>query len=259
MMKIMIFQNTNFNWTKLIFFLVSFTIISFFMKYLSEWTHEYLGHCIIGSLVGGIVNSYYVSWIWPLEFGYAFVSFFGSIEPLPRIFMYSGGIITCSTAAFLSQGIIALVGRKNKFKLNWYLIPFNLLFWYGFWAFMNSVGYLLVGGLINFGDIYYISAISGISHLIFLIPGFLAFIVLFYLISKNFYKLFKDFMKIDGRWILTLFWLIIPIVYLFFIINPAITMTIALIIISFPLMFIPSISSIFLAKYMIKNKGGNDL
>jgi len=228
------------------------------MKFFSEWTHEYLGHCCIGFLVGGNVNSYYISWIWPLEFGYAFVSFFGSVEPLPRILMYSGGIITCLTAAFLSQGIIALIGRKRVIKLNWQLIPLNLLFWYGFWAFMNSVGYLLVGGLINFGDIYYISAISGIPHIVFLIPGFLAFFVLFYLISNNFYKLFRNFMKIDGRWMLTFFWLIIPIVYLFFIINPAINMTNILMATSFPLMFIPSIISLLLSKYIIKKKRGTE-
>ena len=128
------FPLNNKIWFKQILFLSSFTIISFLMKFLSEWTHEYLGHCCIGSLMGGFVNSYFVSWIWPLEFGYAFVSFFGSVEPLPRILMYSGGIITCLTAAFMSQGIIAILGRKGKIGLNWLLIPLNFLFWYGFSA-----------------------------------------------------------------------------------------------------------------------------
>ena len=223
------------------------------MKFLSEWTHEYLGHCCIGSLVGGVVNSYYVSWIWPLEFGYAFVSFFGSVEPFPRILMYSGGIIACLTAAFISQGIIAIFRRRNKIRLNWLLIPLNFLFWYGFWAFMNSVGYLLVGGLINFGDIYYISTISGIPNILFLIPGFIAFFLLYYLISNNFYQMFKDLTKIDAKWMLAFFWLLIPITFIFFTINPAITMNSVLIIIAFPLMFIPSIISIILSKYVIKD------
>ncbi len=236
------------------FFLISFTVISFLMKFLSEFTHEYLGHCCIGALVGGIVHGYYVSWIWPLEFGYAYVSFFGSVEPLPRILMYSGGIITCLTAAFLSQGIIMLIGSKKKRNSYALLIPFNLLFWYGFWAFMNSVGYLLVGGLINFGDIHQISNFSGIPNTMFLIPGFISFFLLYYLISNNFNYLFRGFIKIDTKWMLALFWLIIPIVYIFFIINPAISMNIVFIAISFPLMFIPSIISIFLSRYFIKSK-----
>jgi hypothetical protein len=224
------------------------------MKFLSEFTHEYLGHCCIGALVGGNVHSYYVSWIWPLEFGYAYVSFFGSVEPLSRILMYSGGIITCLIAAFLSQGIIMLIGSKKKINSYALLIPFNFLFWYGFWAFMNSVGYLLVGGLINFGDIYHISNISGISNFIFLIPGFIAFFLLYYLISNNFYHLFRGFTKMEPKWMLALFWLIIPIVYFFFMINPAISINIVFIAISFPLMFIPSIISIFLSRYFIKTK-----
>lgn len=248
------FKISKINWFKLVFCLFSFTAISFLMKFLSEFTHEYLGHCCIGALVGGIVQGYYVSWIWPLEFGYAYVSFFGSVEPLPRILMYSGGIITCLTAAFLSQGIIFLIGSKKKKNSYALLIPFNLLFWYGFWAFMNSVGYLLVGGLINFGDIHQISNISGIPNTIFLIPGFIAFFLLYYLISNNFNHLFRGFIKIDTKWMLALFWLIIPIVYIFFIINPSISINIVFIAISFPLMFIPSIISIFLSRYFIKSK-----
>ena len=248
------FQLNNISWVKLILFLSSFTIISFLMKFVSEWTHEYLGHCCIGSLVGGIINSYYVSWIWPLEFGYASVSFFGSVEPLPRILMYSGGIVTCLTAAFISQGIIAIIGRKYKTSLNLVIIPIHFLFWYGYWAFMNSVGYLLVGGLINFGDIYYISAISGIPNIFFLIPGFIAFFLLFYLISNNFYKMFKDLIKLDAKWMLVLFWLLIPIVFVFFTLNPDISMNNSLMIISFPLMFIPSIISLLLSKYIVRDE-----
>ena len=247
------FPLNNKIWFKQILFLSSFTIISFLMKFLSEWTHEYLGHCCIGSLAGGFVNSYFVSWIWPLEFGYAFVSFFGSVEPLPRILMYSGGIITCLTAAFMSQGIIAILGRKGKIGLNWLLIPLNFLFWYGFWAFMNSVGYLLIGGLINFGDIYYISSISGISHILFLIPGFITFFLLYYLISKNFFNMFKDLTNINAKWMLFLFWLLIPTVFIFFMLNPAIAMNNVLIIIAFPLMLIPSTLSFFFSKYLIKD------
>jgi len=242
------------NWFNVLFFLISFTIISFLMKFVSEWTHEYLGHCCLGALVGGNVVGYYVSWIWPLEFGYALVTFFGSVEVLPRIIMYSGGIITCLSAAFLSQLIIFLIFRKKNIRKNYLLITLNFLFWYGFWAFMNSVGYLLIGALINFGDIQFISNLSGIPNTFFLIPGFIAFFILFYLISNNFYKLFKGVVKIEPKWMVALFWLLIPVVYVFFITNPDINMNIFVIIISFPIMLIPSIISVLLSKYIIKNK-----
>jgi hypothetical protein len=223
------------------------------MKFVSEWTHEYLGHCCLGALVGGNVVDYYVSWIWPLEFGHALVRFFGSVDVLPRIIMYSGGIITCLSAAFLSQLIVFLSVRKKSIKNNFILITLNFLFWYGFWAFMNSVGYLLIGALINFGDIQFISNLSGIPNQFFLIPGFIAFFILFYLISNNFYKLFKNIVKLAPKWMVALFWVIIPIVYIFFISNPDINMNFIFIISAFPLMFIPSIISILLSKYMIKN------
>jgi hypothetical protein len=217
------------------------------MKFVSEWTHEFLGHCGIGFLVGGQPTSYYVSWIWPLEFGYAFVSFPIGASDLSRALMAGGGIIACLIAGISCHITIYYIGRKRVIKSNIVFMILHILFWYGFWAFMNSTGYLLVGSLLNFGDIRLITIYMNISNLVFLIPGFLALVVFYYLISSNFNFLFKPFSSLKPKWKLFIFWLLLPFIFILFSLNPSITISLNLFFIVFPLMFIPSIISLLVS------------
>ncbi|MFX1302574.1 MAG: hypothetical protein ACFFBV_13585 [Promethearchaeota archaeon] len=240
-------KSNNSKLKKILILILSLGPISFLMKYVSEWTHEFLGHCGIGFLVGGEPISYYVSWIWPLEFGYALVSFPIGTSNISKALTASGGIITCLIAAISCNITIYFVLRKKKFKSNILYIMFHIVFWYGFWAFMNSTGYLLIGSLLNFGDIQNIANYAQISHWIFLIPGFLALILIYYLISINVGLVFKPILKLKGRWILFIFWLLIPLIFVLFSLNPSIAISLNLFFIIFPLMFIPSIISLFIS------------
>ena len=138
---------------KILFLIISVLPISFLMKFVSEWTHEFLGHCGIGFLVGGQPINYYVSWFWPLEFGYAIVVFPIGASNISRALMAGGGILTCLIAAISSNIAIYYILKKRAIKSSMVFITLHALFWYGFWAFMNSTGYLLIGSFLNFGDI----------------------------------------------------------------------------------------------------------
>jgi len=218
------------------------------MKFVSEWTHEFLGHLGIGFLVGGQPISYYVSWIWPLEFGYAVVSFPIGTSNIARALMAGGGILTCLIAAISCHIAIYYIGRKRAIKSGKVFILLHVLFWYGFWAFMNSTGYLLIGSFLNFGDIRLINIYTGISNWVFLIPGFIALIVCYFLISFNFNFLFKPIIRLKPKWTLFIFWLFLPLIFITFTLNPDIIISFNLFIIIFPLMFIPSIISLMISK-----------
>ncbi|MFX1434172.1 MAG: hypothetical protein ACFFB1_10385, partial [Promethearchaeota archaeon] len=140
--------------------------------------------------------------------------------------------------------IIYYVVRKRAMKSNIVFIILHILFWYGFWAFMNSIGYLLVGSLLNFGDIRLITMYTDISNWVFLIPGFLALIFFYYLISKNFNLLFKPFSSLKAKWKLFIFWLLLPVIFILVSLNPSIAISLNLFFIVFPLMLIPSIISL---------------
>lgn len=242
------FNSGNSKWRTLLFLIISVFPISFLMKFVSEWTHEFLGHCGIGFLAGGQPISYYVSWIWPLEFGFAQVSFPIGASNISKALMAGGGIIACLIAAISCHIVIYYVVRKKAIKLNIVFIILHILFWYGFWAFMNSIGYLLVGSLLNFGDIRLITIYTNISNWVFLIPGFLALLIFYYLISKNFNLLFKPFSSLKTKWKLFIFWLFLPLIFILFSLNPSIAISLNLFFIIFPLMFIPSIISLVISK-----------
>lgn len=233
---------------KLIFCFISAVLISFLMKFISEWTHEFLGHLGIGFLVGGQPISYYVSWIWPLEFGYAIVSFPIGASNIARALMAGGGILTCLIAAVSCHIAIYYIVRKRAIKSSIMFVLLHVLFWYGFWAFMNSTGYLLIGSFLNFGDIRLITIYTGISNWVFLIPGFIALVVCYFLISFNFNSLFKPIIRLKPKWRLFIFWLFLPLIFIIFTLNPDIAISLNLFVIILPLMFIPSIISLLISK-----------
>ncbi|MFX1379421.1 MAG: hypothetical protein ACFFA4_10045 [Promethearchaeota archaeon] len=252
-LEISFLKSRNSKFRKILFLILSVTPVSFLMKYVSEWTHEFLGHCGIGFLVGGNPTSYYVSWIWPLEFGYASVSFPIGASNISRALTASGGIITCLVAAISSNILIYYLLRKKEIRSNIIFIALHIAFWYGFWAFMNSTGYLLIGSLLNFGDIRNIANYAQISHFIFLIPGFLALIFFYYIISINFSLLFKPLSNLRIKWILVIFWLLIPFISIFFSLNASINIPKNLVILLFAIMFIPSIVSLIITKRIISD------
>ena len=218
------------------------------MKYISEWTHEFLGHIGIGVLVGGQPNSYYVSWIWPLEFGNASVFFPIGTNNIAKALVASGGIIACLTVAIVCNLIIYFLLKKKDIRSIIIFVIYHFIFWYGFWAFMNSTGYLLIGSLLNFGDIQNIIYYTQIPHLFFLVVGIFALVFLYYLISINTKAIFKPLLNVKGKWILFIFWLLIPFIFTLLSLNPSINMSLNLFILILVVMFIPSLISLFISK-----------
>jgi hypothetical protein len=224
------------------FAFISFFFISFLAKYLSEFSHEYLGHCLFSILTGGGYTAYYVSWIWPYEFGWAntFSSSFTS-----EILIISGGIIVCLLISLLINTLFYFIIKQESLKKIIIAIPVHFLFWVSFWAFVNSIGYLLIGGLINFGDIRILSTITGIKNWIFIFPGIIFFLILFYLISNNFYTIFKPLLSIKAENLVSLFWLLIPVIYVLFYLNPQINLDLLFLFTGLVIMFLPSIFTYF--------------
>ncbi|HUX99879.1 MAG TPA: hypothetical protein VMV49_10015 [Candidatus Deferrimicrobium sp.] len=213
---------------RILILILSFIVISFLMKYISEWTHEFLGHCGFGALVGGGIEGWYVSWFWPAEFGYAIVNFPISLGNFPRAVMMIGGITACFIAALVSHSLILIISKKKilpkKSITTSTIIIFHVLFWYGFWAFVNSVGYLILGGLVNFGDIRQFSLLTGTPLWVFIIIGFLALVLFLYLVSFNSSIIFHPLLpNVRTRLLLSVFWLILPLTFLIMLLNPAIT------------------------------------
>ncbi|MFX0075859.1 MAG: hypothetical protein ACFE96_10485 [Candidatus Hermodarchaeota archaeon] len=239
---------------RLVFLISSLLLISFLMKYLSEWTHEFLGHGVFGVLLGGELVDYYVSWIWPLDFGYAQV-----ILPLgsgygARAIVASGGIIACGSAALLTQIFMFFVFRKRGIEQAWLTIGFHFVFWYGFWAFMNSIGYLLVGGLLNFGDIGQIVYLTGLPNTLFITIGFILLIILYFFVSANSYYLFGPLTNLSKKWITFSIWIFVPVIYILFSLNPDINLPQNLFLLLLPIMFIPSILSLIISTFSKKSK-----
>jgi hypothetical protein len=235
--------------SRLVLFFLSITIIAFLAKYASEWTHEFLGHCGFGLLVGGVPIDFYVSFFWPIEFGYARVSVNGDIS---RVVMLIGGITSCFIAATLSNLYLYFWTKKRYSKEKSLsigkLLVFHVIFWYGFWAFVNAVGYLIIGGISNFGDVGQISNITDIPGWIFSLIGAIAFFGFYYLISNNVYLIFQQiFPNRSIKTILSIFWLILPLLLIFLMLNPDIRNFISwwMIIVTVGLMFIPSLIMYF--------------
>ncbi|MHA1129694.1 MAG: hypothetical protein ACTSQI_14430 [Candidatus Helarchaeota archaeon] len=248
---------------RLIFLIFSITIISFLLKYASEWTHEFLGHCGFGWLAGGTPQSWYVSWIWPLEFGYASVTFPIGTGSIPKAIMIIGGISACLIAAFTSHLLLFRIGRKKVLPkeeiTTTQLLIFHGLYWYGFWAFINSIGYLILGGLTDFGDIHLFKIYTGIPSWIIITIGFLAFFILYYLISFNCAVLFRPLLPhTSTKRILIVFWLSIPLIFVLIFLNPDLTVSAWMVPVGMGFATTPSILMLFLGKRFPENINWRD-
>lgn len=243
------------------FLFLSLIVISFFLKFASEFTHEVLGHCGFGMLMGGTVNGWYVSWIWPLEFGYASVSFGAGIpgsSTFARAVMMIGGIAACLIAASVSHSLIYVTSKKrilpkgsiSKSKL----LILHVAFWYGFWAFANSVGYLILGGVTNFGDIGMFVGLTGTPNWLIITLGFIAFFILLYLISFNSSIIFRPLLpKTSPKMITSIFWLILPLIFFLILLNPDMPVPIWMIPVGFAAMLIPTVLMLFIGNRFPNN------
>jgi hypothetical protein len=190
------------------FFLIYILVLAFIMKIASEFIHEALGHGLFAILFGGRITSLNISILWPYRLSGIGIS--GNFEAWQLPWIDVGGILVCLIVSFIMQGF--LFWKVKNWRLS---VP---LFWLAFWTFLNPVGYLIIGGIKPFGDIYQLIAHGVLSQSSSLIIGLISFAFTFFSLSRIFQNIMRDvgFVKNKNplRIALSLLWLIIPLVTL---------------------------------------------
>lgn len=182
-------------------FILSFLIVGLLMKVVGEVVHELLGHGSFVLLFGGRVTYFYISLLWPYEFSYVGWSI-PSAASDQIIWIISGGILVCAIFSYLIQ--ILLLRKQIPWQLS---VP---LFWLSFWCYINSTGYLILGGVSPFGDVKELIRLGVLTSSFALLIGTALFLVGFFLLSEILRRTLTAFAGEKTRWLIVVFWLIIP-------------------------------------------------
>ncbi len=189
-------------------FLMVFLSLGFITKILGEVIHELMGHGLFLLAFGGRITSIKISLLWPYTMSYIrFAKPPAGFLPWQEILFDGGGILVCLIVSFVLQVILLLNLSK---RANW--VVSSMLFWLAFWTFVNSGGYLVVGGIEPFGDVARLISEGAMAKEIAFILGFLIFLVSIFSLSiilRNVLR--KAGIKKEPRWSIVLFWLIIPL------------------------------------------------
>jgi hypothetical protein len=214
-------------------FLGVFIVAGFAMKIIAEFAHEVLGHGLFVLLFGGEITGLYVSVLWPYDFSYINWSLPADVTSGQLAWIYAGGILACLSACFLAQVFLhAWRGIKWYYAL--------IFFWFAFWTFVNSAGYLIIGGLTPFGDIYELIRLGVLTSIVALAAGLLVFLLGFLSLSQVLRKLLTGLVTLRNASLgVTVFWFIIPALVMVMLANPerGVQMT------YIPLAFIPVVLS----------------
>lgn len=187
-----------------------FLIVGFITKFLAEAVHELLGHGMFVLLFGGQIKSFYISPFWPYELSYINWSLPTSNQNI-LIWVLSGGILVTSIVAFLIQ--LILLYKKLNLAIS------LTLFWLSFWCFINAIGYLIIGGIFQFGDVGKLISMEFIAPAISLVLGIGIFIAGFFLISNAMRGILIRLSIKSIKAGLAIFWLIVPILFALFVIG----------------------------------------
>ena len=225
-------------------FLALFIILGFVMKIVSEFVHEVCGHGFFVLLFGGEIISVYISFFWPYELSYINWSPLNTFTSTQRALIYGGGILACLCVSFLAQALLLV-----KKKISWYFtITF---FWLAFWTFINSTGYLIIGGLTPFGDIKRLIGLGVLTSPISLVIGFIIFVTGFVGLSWILRGIFvEEFSPKKASLGVPFFWLIIPVLDALMLASSKRSLQMAYL----PLMFIPSLLSFIIERFWILSK-----
>ena len=225
-------------------FLALFIILGFVTKIVSEFVHEVCGHGFFVLLFGGEIISVYISFFWPYELSYINWSPLNTFTSTQRALIYGGGILACLCVSFLAQALLLV-----KKKISWYFVL--TLFWLAFWTFINSTGYLIIGGLTPFGDIKRLIGLGVLTSPISLVIGFIIFVTGFVGLSWILRGIFvEEFSPKKASLGVPFFWLIIPILGVVMLASPERSFQAAYL----PLMFIPSLLSFIIERFWILSK-----
>jgi hypothetical protein len=192
-------------------FLTVFLSLGFITKILGEVIHELMGHGLFLLAFGGRITNISISLLWPYEMSYIrFAPPSSGFQPWQEVLFYGSGILVCLIVSFTLQ-LILLLGFSKR--ANW--VVSSMLFWLAFWTFVNSGGYLVVGGIQPFGDVTSLISDGAMTKEIAFILGLLIFLLSFFSLSiilRNVLR--KAGVKEDARWSIVLFWLMVPLLTL---------------------------------------------
>lgn len=122
------------------------------------------------------------------------------------------------------------------------------LFWLAFWTFVNSTGYLIIGGLTPFGDVHELIMLGVLTSLFSLVIGIIIFVIGFVTLSWSLRKiLIKMFSPRRASLGVVLFWFIIPMLVMVMLANPERGLQLAYL----PLAFIPTFISFVIEYFLI--------
>ncbi len=225
-------------------FLVSFLILGFVMKIVSEFLHEVGGHGLFVLLFGGKIKNVYISVLWPYTLSHINWSLPSGLTSLQMAWIYGGGILVCLCASFLIQAsLLVKKGIPSHFALT--------LFWLAFWTSINSAGYLVIGGLTTFGDIHELIRLEVFTNTLSLMIGFIIFIVGFAALSWILREILTEIFPLKKASLgVVLFWLIIPALVLVMLVSPERGLQVAY----FPLAFIPVLLSFVTEYFLVLSK-----
>lgn len=226
-------------------FFAWFVVIGFLMKIAAEFIHEILGHGLFVLLFGGNIEAVHISILWPYELSYINWSFLISgITSEQLAWVYAGGILVCACISFLSQALLLM-----KRRISWY---FSLaLFWLAFWTLTNAAGYLIIGGLRPFGDVYDLIRLGVLTSSSSLAIGLVAFVLGFIALSWILRKVLIEFFTAKKASLgVILFWLIIPALVIVMWASPERNLQEAYV----PLAFIPALLSFVIEHFLVLPK-----
>jgi len=183
-------------------FIIVFFVSGFLTKLLSEFLHE-IGHGIFVIIFGGRILEIYVSPFWPFQPSWIRWSLPANVGDFELSVIYAGGIVLCLIVSFSLQ--FFLVFRKYSW------VKSLSLAWLGFWCFLNGTGYLILGGLVPFGDVKELIELGSLTWFSSLVAGLLLFAAGFLMLSKIFFNIFSEFFSIRAsKFAVILFWMQIP-------------------------------------------------
>ncbi len=229
-------------------FLVTFVAVGFLTKLISEFVHEILGHGPFVLLFGGTIESVCISVLWPYDNSYINWLMPSNITSVQTVLIYASGILVCVATSFAIQSFL-LVKRNTPWC---YALP---LFWLGFWLLANSSGYLLLGGLAPFGDVYELIRLGALTNTLSLFAGFAVFLTGFLALSWILRGILtRTFSALKARFGVVLFWFIVPALFMVMQANPERNVKLAYL----PLMLIPILASLVVEYFLISPKQGAD-
>lgn len=193
------------NKNRIFLFLVLFVVIGFIMKILTEVVHEVVGHGSFIVAFGGVILGIYISLLWPYELSGILYDFPGGVSEIQLALVMSGGIVACLTVSFVIQGLLSF----RRIKHLWVELS---LFWLAFWCLANGSGYLIIGGLTPFGDVWWLIGHGFITPILAIISGTVLFLIGFALLSRILRRNLMNVVEEDRAKLgVTVFWFMIPV------------------------------------------------